>query len=91
MRKAWPPVPATTDMMFPAGNPGTLGAIDRPMARNVTYNEIPLYYYAKATRPGDTNGQEVGDVWYIVTPGMKFGDEPHEADEEAGSATPASS
>ena len=48
------------------------------------------------TAPGDTNGQDVGEVWYIVTPGMQHGDEPHheeghEMGEEAGSATPASS
>ena len=47
--------------------------------------------------PGDTTGQDVGEVWYIVTPGMQLGDEPHhaeeghEAGEEATSATPASS
>ncbi len=48
-----------------------------------------LYYFAKDAKAGDTNGQEVGDVWYIVTPGMKLGEPPHEAGAE-GSATPDS-
>jgi hypothetical protein len=82
-------------MMLPPGISGTLSAIDRTDgSQQMTYNDIPLYYYAADTKPGDTTGQDVGDVWYVVTPGMQFGDEPHEADEEgaeAEGATPASS
>jgi predicted lipoprotein with Yx(FWY)xxD motif len=92
---AWPPVPAADGMMLPPGISGTLSAIDRTDgSQQMTYNDIPLYYYAADTKPGDTTGQDVGDVWYVVTPGMQFGDEPHEADEEgaeAEGATPASS
>jgi predicted lipoprotein with Yx(FWY)xxD motif len=95
---AWPPVPAADGMLLPPGISGTLSAIDRTDgSQQMTYNDIPLYYYAKDDGPGDTYGQEVGDVWYVVTPGMQFGDEPHEGGEEheegeeAGSATPASS
>ena len=92
---AWPPVPAADGMLLPPGISGTLSAIDRTDgSQQMTYNDIPLYYYAADTKPGDTTGQDVGDVWYVVTPGMQFGDEPHEADEEgdeAESATPASS
>ena len=32
----------------------------------VTYAGHPLYYYAPDEAPGDTMGQEVGDVWYVV-------------------------
>jgi predicted lipoprotein with Yx(FWY)xxD motif len=92
---AWPPVPAADGMLLPPGISGTLSAIDRTDgSQQMTYNDIPLYYYAADTKPGDTTGQDVGDVWYVVTPGMQFGDEPHEAEEEgdeAESATPASS
>jgi len=89
---AWPPVPAADGMTLPPGISGTLSAIDRTDgSRQMTYNDIPLYYYAKDAKPGDTTGQEVGDVWYVVTPGMQLGDEPHEAEEGAESATPASS
>jgi predicted lipoprotein with Yx(FWY)xxD motif len=37
-------------------------------AVQVTYNEMPLYYFAGDEAPGDTNGQGVGDVWYVVSP-----------------------
>jgi len=32
----------------------------------VTYAGHPLYHYAPDEAPGDTLGQEVGDVWYVV-------------------------
>ena len=95
---AWPPVPAADGMMLPPGIAGSLSAIERTDgSQQMTYNDIPLYYYAEDAAPGDTTGQDVGDVWYIVVPGMQLGDEPHEAEEghemgeEAESATPASS
>jgi predicted lipoprotein with Yx(FWY)xxD motif len=33
----------------------------------VTYGGKPLYYFAGDAKPGDTNGQGVGSVWYAVT------------------------
>ena len=34
----------------------------------VTYNGWPLYYYVKDQKPGDVTGQDVGDVWYVLSP-----------------------
>jgi predicted lipoprotein with Yx(FWY)xxD motif len=34
----------------------------------VTFNDQPLYYFSGDAAPGDTNGQAVGDVWYVVAP-----------------------
>ncbi len=33
-----------------------------------TYDGWPLYYYAQDTGPGDTTGQGVGGVWWVVAP-----------------------
>jgi len=86
----WPAVPADTEMLLPPGIQGKLTSFKRDDgSMQLAYNDIPLYYFAKDAKAGDTNGQEVGDVWYIVTPGMKLGDPPHEAGAE-GTATPDS-
>ena len=37
----------------------------------VTYNKMPLYYWAKDTKAGDTTGQAVNNVWYVVSPDGK--------------------
>lgn len=34
----------------------------------ITYNGWPLYYYAKDKQAGDVTGQDVGGVWYVVSP-----------------------
>jgi predicted lipoprotein with Yx(FWY)xxD motif len=50
---------------------GTLGVIDRTDGtKQVTYNDIPLYYWARDTAPGQTTGQAVGGVWWILPPGI---------------------
>jgi len=33
----------------------------------VTYNGWPLYYFAKDKQAGDTTGQSVGSVWFVVS------------------------
>lgn len=35
----------------------------------VTHNGSPLYYFAPDETPGDTLGQGVGDVWWVVSAG----------------------
>ncbi|MGH2583643.1 MAG: COG4315 family predicted lipoprotein [Dehalococcoidia bacterium] len=37
-------------------------------ARQVAYKDMPLYLYDRDTEPGQTNGQGVGDVWFVVAP-----------------------
>jgi predicted lipoprotein with Yx(FWY)xxD motif len=33
----------------------------------VTYGGKPLYYFAGDAKPGDTNGQGIGNVWFALT------------------------
>ena len=33
----------------------------------VTYDGRPLYYFAGDTKPGDINGQGVGNVWFVLS------------------------
>jgi predicted lipoprotein with Yx(FWY)xxD motif len=33
----------------------------------VTYDGRPLYHFAGDAKPGDTNGQAVGNVWFVLT------------------------
>ena len=32
-----------------------------------TYNGWPLYFWAKDTKPGDTTGQNVQSVWFVIS------------------------
>jgi len=61
--------PAFTDTV--TGGPGVeaslLGTAERDDGTvQVTYNGWPLYYFAGDSAPGDTNGQTIGDVWWVV-------------------------
>jgi predicted lipoprotein with Yx(FWY)xxD motif len=69
----WPPFSAEGDLTLPEGVEGTLGTTTRTDgSTQVTYNEMPLYYWARDSQPGDATGQGVGGVWFIVAPGADF-------------------
>jgi predicted lipoprotein with Yx(FWY)xxD motif len=36
--------------------------------KQTSYKGMPLYYFFKDTKAGDTAGQGVNDVWYVVNP-----------------------
>ena len=67
---AWPPL--LTEGGPTAGEGVTadkLGTITRDDgSTQVTYNGWPLYYFARDEKPGDTNGQNVGNVWFVIDP-----------------------
>jgi predicted lipoprotein with Yx(FWY)xxD motif len=71
--KAWPPF--LTDGTPVAGEGvdatliGTTAMADGSTI--VTYNEMPLYYWASDAKAGDTTGQGVNNVWYVVAPDGK--------------------
>ncbi len=66
---AWPPFLTVGDPSAGEGVAGDqLGSITRDDgSTQVTYNGRPLYYFAPDEKPGDANGQGVGDIWFVVS------------------------
>jgi predicted lipoprotein with Yx(FWY)xxD motif len=66
---AWPPLLTTGDPVAGEGiDASLLGTTTRTDGSvQVTYNGWPLYYYEKDQAPGDVTGQDVGDVWFVVS------------------------
>jgi predicted lipoprotein with Yx(FWY)xxD motif len=67
---AWPPL-LTTGNPVPgdgvdASKLGTTTRTDGSL--QVTYNGWPLYYYEKDKATGDVVGQDVGGVWFVISP-----------------------
>jgi predicted lipoprotein with Yx(FWY)xxD motif len=66
---AWPI--ATTANATPTmdGVTGEVGTITSPDGqKQLTLNGMPLYYFSQDTKPGDTLGQAVQGIWYVLTP-----------------------
>jgi predicted lipoprotein with Yx(FWY)xxD motif len=87
---AWPPLltegAATAGAGVDAALLGTTTRTDG--STQVTYNGWPLYYFAKDQKAGDVTGQNVGTVWFVVSPeGQKI--ETTAAAPAAAPATPA--
>ncbi|SBS71480.1 hypothetical protein [uncultured Microbacterium sp.] len=64
----WPIV--TSDSATPAveGVTGTVATIDSPDGqKQVTLNGWPLYYFVGDSAAGDTAGQGVNDVWWVLS------------------------
>jgi predicted lipoprotein with Yx(FWY)xxD motif len=63
----WPALTGTAS----AGSGAQASLLSTAMQANgdsqVTYGGRPLYYFAGDAKPGDTNGQGVGNVWFAVT------------------------
>ncbi len=73
-------------------NASLLGTTTRTDGKlQVTYNGWPLYYWIKDTKAGDTSGQDVGGVWFLVSPQGEMVKTPAAASETptAASAAPA--
>jgi D-xylose transport system substrate-binding protein len=67
----WPPLTVASGVTPVAGDgvTGTLGVIQRSDGTSqVTINNLPLYYFAKDTKPGDTSGEGVNGVWAAASP-----------------------
>jgi predicted lipoprotein with Yx(FWY)xxD motif len=67
----WPPLIVAADepINLAEGLEGDVATIERADGSlQVSFNGMPLYYFARDVLPGDTNGQGRGDVWYVVNP-----------------------
>ena len=66
----WPPLVLPHGAAPPAtisGATGKFGVVTRPGgARQLTYNGWPLYTFVNDKKPGQTNGQGIQKVWWVV-------------------------
>jgi len=64
------PVFYTSNVTIPSTlNPSDFGSITRADGKNqTTYKGWPLYYYYQDISSGDTLGEGVDGVWFIVNP-----------------------
>lgn len=66
--QAWPPLTVDGEPVAGEGvDESLLGVAAREDgSQQVTYDGWPLYYFAQDSAAGDTNGQGVNDVWWVV-------------------------
>jgi predicted lipoprotein with Yx(FWY)xxD motif len=65
----WPPVPVDGEPTAGDGVDAELGTITgNDDSTQLTVNGFPAYYFAGDQAAGDTNGQAVGDVWWVFGP-----------------------
>ena len=71
----WPPIMLGKDETL--ANVELTGGLRRSLlgvamrengSRQVTYNGWPLYYWFRDAKAGDTLGQWVGNVWFVMSP-----------------------
>ena len=71
--KRWPPflTQGKTDAMNGIDAASIGSARRKDGTTQVTYMGSPLYYWNADTKPGDTFGQGIGGVWWVVAPDGK--------------------
>lgn len=67
----WPPVLVATADTVPALAEGLDASLVGTVGRDdgtiqLTYNDWPLYHFAADAAAGETNGQGVGESWYLI-------------------------
>lgn len=61
----WPPVYVEPGIMLS----GDFSSVTRNDGqKQLTYKGKPLYFFAKDKNPGDKTGDNVNNVWHVVTP-----------------------
>lgn len=66
----WPPlVAAGTPKLGPGVDASLIGTTALANGDKViTYDHMPLYSFINDTQPGQTTGEDVGSVWFVVSP-----------------------
>ncbi|MET7985823.1 MULTISPECIES: SCO0930 family lipoprotein [unclassified Streptomyces] len=69
---AWPPVPAAGAEAATGVDKALLGEVTRTDGtKQLTIGGWPMYRFAKDTKAGDANGQNVGGTWFASAPDGK--------------------
>jgi predicted lipoprotein with Yx(FWY)xxD motif len=66
----WPPLLTSGSPVAASSLPGTLNSLSDANGTQVTYNGHLLYTYSGDSKPGDTNGEGIGGVWFVATPNL---------------------
>jgi predicted lipoprotein with Yx(FWY)xxD motif len=67
--KVWPAITTTSGTPTVSGVTGAVGTITGAAGgKQITINGRPIYRYSGDTAPGDTRGQGIGSVWYVISP-----------------------
>jgi len=65
----WPIFYSDTIIVPSSLNKADFGVITRPdRQKQTTFRGYPLYYFISDKKAGDTTGQGVGNVWFVVDP-----------------------
>jgi predicted lipoprotein with Yx(FWY)xxD motif len=72
---SWPPVIAKSGAPAATGISAKIGTITTADgAKQVTVNGLPVYYFAADRAAGDTKGQGVNSIWWVLDPaGTRIG------------------
>jgi len=64
---AWPAMPADDDIDVGDGlDDDQFTIVNGPTGPQLSFNGHPLYYFSGDLVPGNTNGQGVGGVWFVL-------------------------
>ena len=89
---AWPPFEVDADAtLTPSdGVTGELASTERDDGTTqVTYEGMPLYYFASDSEAGDATGEGVQDVWFIASPEGAGSPDPSGSDDDGGQPSPS--
>ncbi|MBI3888712.1 hypothetical protein HY311_02880 [Candidatus Nomurabacteria bacterium] len=65
----WPAYSPATPLTGGNGVVGDLSTTTRTNGtEQLTYKGMPVYFYSKDKKPGDTYGQNFGKLWFVVKP-----------------------